>query len=511
MTRVLALRLLEAGSLALLYILGYGFPAASGHGGLEAIASFLFPLFLFAALFRGRSLGWLYLALVLGFAGVFSWVPHTVAVKGELPPALGLLSGVLLMAWEALGLLGVLACARWSLRKGGPWAACCSAALALLLWEIHGFHIYPWSLGASLGGLPWLALGAAFVSAHGLAALLWGCAAHTGSRLAAGERSWPLLAGPAALLGVLLGLAALWPCLPRAGRRELDVVMIQPNFEPGVRRPGMEAELWLRSDAELQASALPHPGTATLLLWPESSVLGRADLQPNPRLRGEASRRNIGWLFGTEDGLYNLARGEAAGQTSFLQAKIEPMPFGERMPGPPFLRLWLDRNLGFLSQEPGTLTAASSFQLPTPQGPLRVHPLLCSEALSAERVQDGLHLAGGELLANLTNDGWFEKTQATDLHAAQIRMRAVEAGLPLVRATLTGKSGVFRENGTWALWGQPMTQAAYSFHLSWRPVFTPARNPWVLRAGMALLALAWAILCFRPRTAAATPASPDRP
>ena len=497
MIRTLTLRLLEAAGLALLYILGYGFPAASGHGYLEAIASLLFPTLLFATLFRGRRLGWLYLALFLGFAGVFHWVPRTVAVMGDLPPALGLLSGVLLMAWEALGLLAVLAWARWSWRRGGPWAACCGTALALLLWESYGFHIYPWSLGASLGGLPWLALGAAFIGAHGLAALRWSCAAYTGLRLAKGERSWPLLAGPGALLAVLLGLAALWPSLPRGPRRDLDVVMIQPNFEPGLRRPGMEADMWRRSDAELRSLGLPHPGTATLLLWPESSVLGRDDLGANPRLRLEASSRGIAWLYGTEGGLYNLVRGEVANQPSFLQAKIEPMPFGERMPGPPCLRLWLDRNLGFLSQEPGVLTPESSFQLATPQGPLRVHPLLCSEALSAQRVQAGLGLAGGELLANLTNDGWFQRSPATDLHAAQIRMRAVEAGLPLLRATLTGKSGLFREDGTWALWGQPMTSAAYGFHLSWRPIATPARSPWPLRTLLLLLALTTAALCVR--------------
>ena len=495
MKPTLPLRLLEAAALALFYLLGYGFPACSGHGYLEATAAFLFPVFLFTTLFRGRSLGWIFLALFLGFLGVFQWVPHTVAVKGDLPPALGLLSGGLLMAWEALGLLAVAACSRWALRKGGPWAAACSAALALLLWEVYGFHVYPWSLGAALGGLPWLALGAAFVSAQGLAALLWGCAATTGFRLASCPRPFragslrPLLAGPAVLLGVLLGLAALWPLLPRAPRRELDVVMIQPDFASGVRRPGMEEEMWRRSDAECQRLGLPRAGTATLLLWPESSVLGRDDRWPNPRLRREASRRNIGWLFGTEGGLFNLARGEAADQPSFLQAKLDPMPFGERMPGPPFLRRWLDRNLGFESQEPGLLTPESSFHLPTPQGPLRIHPLLCSEALSAQRVQEGLQLAGGDLLANLTNDGWFEQSPATDLHAAQIRMRAVEAGLPLLRATLTGKSGIFRENGTWELWGSPMSEAAYGFHLAWRPVDTPARSPWVLRALMAVLAL----------------------
>jgi len=31
----------------------------------------------------------------------------------------------------------------------------------------------------------------------------------------------------------------------------------------------------------------------------------------------------------------------------------------------------------------------------------------------------------------------------------------------MVRATLTGRSGIFREDGSWELWGEPITQASY--------------------------------------------------
>jgi apolipoprotein N-acyltransferase len=289
--------------------------------------------------------------------------------------------------------------------------------------------------------------------------------------------------------------------LPRDKERTLDVVIIQPDFEPGERDPRMEPEMWARSDRAMQAAGLPRKEVATLLLWPESSVLGRDDSGPDPRLAFEARRREIAWLFGTEGGLpdptrggkpryllLNLVRGEAAGQTPFLQAKVEPMPFGERMPGPAWLRTWLDGQLGFISQEPGQLTSNSSFSFPTPQGMLRVHPVLCSEALDSDLVRRGLEVAGGDLLTSHTNDGWFEQSIATDLHGAQIRLRAVELGLPLVRATLTGKSGIFREDGTWALWGTPRSQAEYAFTLRWRPIRTPARSPWLVPVLELLLA-----------------------
>ena len=488
MSKGILLQLFETSLLVLILLMGYGFPASSGWGYREAAAALLFPTMLLLGLYKGRRPSWIFLALFLGFLGLFHWVPRMVAVKGNLPYALGLLSGALLYAYEALGLFAVAMAGRWAHRRSGPLAAACATALALLLWETQAYHIYDWSLGAALGGLPWVSRSAAFIGAHGLAALLWGCAAWTGSALARGQGARRVLAGPGALLAFLVCASLLWLALPRGPRRQLDVVMIQPNFEPGLRQPGMEEDLWRRSDAELARLGLPRTGVATLLLWPESAILGRDDRQANPRLVQEAQRRNIAWLFGTEGGRNNLVRGEAPGQPSFIQAKTRPMAFGERMPGPPALRRWLDRAMGFTSQEPGVLSAASSFRLDTAQGPLRVHPLICSEALEARRVQDGLALAGADLLSNHTNDGWFETSPATDLHAAQIRMRAVEAGLPLLRATLTGKSGVFREDGSWALWGQPMTEAAYGFTLDWRPIATPARNVWVLNLLMALLA-----------------------
>jgi apolipoprotein N-acyltransferase len=497
--RTLAVRLLEAVLVAAVLALGFRFPAASGHGYLEAAAGLAGPVLLLAALFRGRRAGWTYLSLVLLLVALFYWVPGTIAVKGPVPCPLALLGAGLFYGYEALGFLLVALWVRWARARGGPWAAACGAALAILAWEAYGFHVYTWSWGACLGGVPWLAKSAAFLGTHGLAALVWACAAWSASALAERARPRRILAGPALLLAVLAGGAGLWHALPRGPLRSLDVLVVQPDFEAGLRRPGMEEDMWRLTDAALKGLGWPRPGTATLVLWPESSVLGRDDRYPDPRLTLEAQRRGIAWLYGTEGGLLNLVRGEVAGRPSFLQAKVDPMPFGERMPGPEPVREWLDQHLGFVSQRPGTLTRNSSFRIPTSQGELKVHPLICSEALESDRVQEGLALAGGDLLTNHTNDGWFERSPATDLHAAQIRLRPVEAGIPMVRATLTGKSGLFREDGSWELWGEPMTQATYGIQLRWRPIATPARSPWVQWGLLAGLVLALLPLLVRRR------------
>jgi len=482
--------------LALLFVLAFRFPGALG-GWLEPVLALLFPLLLLDGLFKGRHAGWTWLTLVAGLVLLYLWVPQTLASKGGLPFGMALLGMVLLSLWEATGLWVVAVGSRWMFRRTGALGAALAAGLILLAWETWGFHVYPWTWGAAFGALPWTARSAAFLGASGLSALAWGAGAWTAATLAGGGSPRRALAGPGLALGFLTLAGGLWYLLPREAARSLDVVMIQPNFPAGQRSEGMEADMWRRSDAQLKARGWPRPGRATLLLWPESSVMGRDDRQPDPRLQSEAAARGVAWLYGTEGGLFNLVRGEAAGRPTFLFAKAEPMPFGERMPGPAPLRGWLDRQLGFLSQEAGELKDGCAFVVPSATGEVRVHPLICSEALMPERTRRGLALGRADLLSNHTNDGWFDRSIATDLHAAQIRLRSTELGVPLLRATLSGKSGVFREDGHFELWGEPLSEGAYALELQWRPVRTPLRFAWFMPSLMAGLLVGCLLLGWK--------------
>ncbi|HEX7599578.1 MAG TPA: nitrilase-related carbon-nitrogen hydrolase, partial [Polyangia bacterium] len=322
--------------------------------------------------------------------------------------------------------------------------------------------------------------------------------------LAGGGTPRRALAGPGLAVGFFILAGGAWYLLPRDPVRALDVAMIQPNFPAGQPWPGMESEMWRRSDVLLKAQGWPRSGRSTLLLWPESSVMRRDDRQPNAQLTTEAASRGVAWLFGTEGGRYNLVRGEVAGRPSFLFAKVNPMPFGERTPGPEAFRRWMDRRMGFVSQEAGELTQGCAFVVPTSTGDVRVHPLICSEALMPERTRRGLALGQADLLTNHTNDGWFDRSIATDLHAAQIRLRATELGVPLLRATLTGKSGVFRETGSFQLWGEPLSEGAYAIELQWRPIHTPARSAWLLPFLMSALLAGCVLLGWK-----ALPGNPD--
>jgi apolipoprotein N-acyltransferase len=501
------LRPLEVAVLAVVFALAFRFPGALG-GWLEPVMALALPLLLLEAAFRGRKAIWLWLSLFGGLVLLFLWVPAMLAAKGGLPLPLAFLGAALLAGWEALGLLLVVLVARWLHgRSGGPQAALAAAlgaALTILVWEAWAFHVYNWNWGAAFGSFAWTARSAAFLGASGLSALAWGAGAWAAAGLVQGAPLRRTLAGPAFAIGLMLLLGGAWHLLPREAEHRLDVAMIQPNFPAGQRWPGMEAEMWRRSDALLRARGWPRAAQPTLLLWPESSVLGRDDRQSNPRLRAEASSRGVAWLFGTEGGLFNLVRGEVAGRPTFLFAKTEPMPFGERIPGPEPFRRWLDRQLEFVSQEKGELGGDCVFAVPTAGEEIRVHPLICSEALMPERARRGLALGRADLLSNHTNDGWFDRSIATDLHAAQIRLRATELGVPLLRATLTGKSGLFREDGRFQLWGEPLSEAAYAVELAWRPIHTPARSAWLRPILMAMLLSGCLLVGWRT-----SPGNPD--
>jgi apolipoprotein N-acyltransferase len=82
--------------------------------------------------------------------------------------------------------------------------------------------------------------------------------------------------------------------------------------------------------------------------------------------------------------------------------------------------------------------------LDIPNAP-RALPLICYEAVFPGRISERNDRAGW--IVNLTNDGWFGITTGPYQHLQQARLRAIEEGLPVVRAANTGISAVIDPMG----------------------------------------------------------------
>ena len=126
------------------------------------------------------------------------------------------------------------------------------------------------------------------------------------------------------------------------------------------------------------------------------------------------------------------------GGLTTLYDKLHLVPFGEYLP--------FKETLDWLGLEALTRIRGGFAVGPRPRplltipGLPAVAPLICYEAIFPAAVVQGPDRPG--LLINATNDGWFGNTTGPYQHFHQSRMRAVEEGVPLVRAANNGISAM---------------------------------------------------------------------
>jgi apolipoprotein N-acyltransferase len=88
-------------------------------------------------------------------------------------------------------------------------------------------------------------------------------------------------------------------------------------------------------------------------------------------------------------------------------------------------------------------------QAALPVRKIRVMPNICYEDLFGGEIAEALRNQAqpANVLVNVTNLGWFGKTIALDQHLQISRMRALETGRPMLRATNTGMTASITPDG----------------------------------------------------------------
>lgn len=306
-----------------------------------------------------------------------------------------------------------------------------------------GWVLVEWLRGWFLSGFPWLSLGysqtdapfGALAPVAGVYGVSWACAAAAGALAALGAGASSRLVAAGALLS-LFGA-----CLLLTGRSWtvpegdiLSAVLVQgavgqdEKWEPSALRPTRELYLRLTRD---------HWG-ADLIVWPEAAIPDLLDRQAGflAALDGEARAHGSELLLGIleEDRerrqYHNVL--VALGGTPGIYRKRHLVPFGEYFPVPGFVRRWLRlMNLPYTDFEPGRPD-----QPPLSMAGTRIAPTICYEDAFGNEQRVFLPEAG--LLVNVSNDAWFGDTLAPHQHLQIARLRAMETGRWMLRATNNG-------------------------------------------------------------------------
>ncbi len=323
------------------------------------------------------------------------------------------------------------------------------------------FSGFPWNeWGMALGIHLWGAQVASLVGLHGLTllALLIGAlpAACVDGASAQGRiRVWPV-ASIAALLLLVFGYGAFRTSGPASATLPgVKLRIVQPNIPQNVRTSGDGGLDLVRQYIELsdRATSPTTSGLAdvTHLVWPESPF--PFVLTQEPRALGLISTALAGRTVLLTGGVRlegaNVRAADAYnsfyvigknGQIAGTYDKVHLVPFGEYLPFGGFLRRIGVRQFVEL---PGGFVAGNERRTVTVLGLPPVQPLICYEAIFPGAVMPSRPDAPRPgLMVNITNDAWFGITPGPHQHFAQARLRAVEEGVPLIRAANSGISAV---------------------------------------------------------------------
>ena len=418
--------------------------------GFAPLAAFPLPFATLAGLlFLWRSAATPRVAFRIGFAfgaGLFgagvSWVYVSLHDFGSMPAPLAAIGAFAFCAILAL----YPAAAGWSLARLqlGPLAAALLAFPAL-------WTLFEWLRGWIFTGVPWLAVGysqadsplagfAPVVGVYGVSFAVALCAGLLGVVVSGSGKA--RIAGGVALvfafgLGQLLKQIA-WTSPQGA---PFQVALLQGNIPQDLK---FRADRYAATLATYKR--LIEASRAQLIVLPETAIprfLDAVDPFYLQDIERAAAARRADLLIGVPirdpDGRYFNSLVSVGVSPAQRYDKSHLVPFGEFVP---WGLSWMVRTLAVPLSD---FSRGPENPKPLALGGQLVAPNICWEDAFGEEIIRQLPQA--TLLVNVSNVAWFGDSLAPSQHLQISRMRALETGRTMLRATNTGVTAIIDPRG----------------------------------------------------------------
>lgn len=391
---------------------------------------------------RAAFICWLF---GVGMYGVgASWVYVSIHQYGHAPAPLA----ILLTALFVMGLAAVFAL---PLSLYGAFKHSTGVKLALAftaLWVLG-----EWFRSWFLSGFPWLYLGYGFIDTWlagwapvggvlTMSAIVAGSGA-TLSHVLSRPQKWPAVLASLLVVGCWCSGQVLRdiPWTQPAVGQPLTVALIQPNLP--VLAKWQEEELPdILQTMHQQATALAD---RDLIIWPESGIPALPGQVGNflKTLHTTASQQQTALISGIPSQIngayFNSVVG--LGNASGTYHKRRLVPFGEYVPLESALRGVIE----FFDLPMSSFRAGAARQPLLKAGNYRIATAICYEIAYAELI--ARDAGDAHMLLTVSNDTWFGDSLGPHQHLQIARVRALETGKPLLRATNDGITAIVDHRG----------------------------------------------------------------
>ncbi|MDS4040187.1 MAG: apolipoprotein N-acyltransferase [Candidatus Competibacter sp.] len=393
---------------------------AAGRGGLFGLGMFGFGIY------------WIYISL------------HDYGNAPAPFAALATFAVVLLMALYST-------VAGWFVTRWGPpsgpvrWLLVIPALWTLLDW------IRSWLFT----GFPWLALGysqtdsplgqlAPYIGVFGIGwAVLFGAGL---LRTLLDRTGWSARLGWLGLLAVLwLGAWGLgWIDWVEPAGPPLRVAIVQGNIAQDQKWLPNAIDETLERYVQL---SLPEHGRTDVIIWPETAIPAfYEDMRPFVTALGERARQDkVDYITGIPTGSWETQIFHnsvvSVGRSLGFYHKRRLLAFGEYLPLRSLFMFFRD----WVTIPMADFTPGDRDQPLLRAGGQPVGVSICFEAVFGGEIR--LALPEATWLINVSNDAWFKDSTAPHQHLQIARMRALEVGRYMARATNTGVSAIIDDRG----------------------------------------------------------------